>query len=192
MAAQLNAALASGNLEKVKELLPKVNLDDLNKVYTNTISSRTRLNRVRRLAKNKGHPYTAIASVLEKYGALTYNNSRSNIMKNLSKYQRSLKLRENLEPYSPPIVNISALESPTGSPRIYLPDEEPEYVFPYSPGIHPYLMNTSRLNSPRNLPPLHPPPNMTHDLGNKATRGIASKGGKRKTMRHSRKINRSK
>ena len=193
MAAELNAALASGNLVRLRQSLSKVSLDDLNKVY----NRQTRLNKVRRLAKNKGKPFTDIGHLLEEYGALTYNNSKLNIMKNLAKYQHSVKLaqlqeEEDIEPYSPPI-GILSLESPPESPQVYLSEEVQENVYPYSPDTHPYLTNLSRLNSPRpnnnkkskGLPPLYPSSRKSRDLV-----GYAVRGGKRTTMRRSRKTKR--
>lgn len=93
MAAQLEAALAKGNLNRVKNLMRTTTFEDINKVYNNASGKKTTLNRVR----SKGPAYAPIGSLLEQYGALSYEDSASMTIRALAKHQRSIRLAKNEE-----------------------------------------------------------------------------------------------
>ena len=91
MAAQLEAAIAAGDLNAVKHLMATTRFEDLNKVYNNASGKKTTLNRVR----SKGPAYAPIGRLLEQYGALSYEDSASKTLRNLAKYQRIKRLAKN-------------------------------------------------------------------------------------------------
>jgi hypothetical protein len=93
MAAQLEAALAKGNLNRVKNLMRTTTFEDINKVYNNASGKKTTLNRVR----SKGPAYAPIGSLLEQYGALSYEDSASMTIRALAKHQRIIRLAKNEE-----------------------------------------------------------------------------------------------
>jgi hypothetical protein len=91
MAAQLEAALAAGNFNRVKNLMRTTTFEDINKVYNNASGKKTTLNRVR----SKGPAYASIGRFLEQYGALSYEDSASMTIRDLAKYQRIKRLAKN-------------------------------------------------------------------------------------------------